>query len=75
MFVLKSKRKASQFEVFHHLMKMRKVITELLLQDFGYSFEKADTRLIKRFNGRTYEEFFEKEQLHYTKENKQCKWK
>ena len=31
MSVLKNKRKASQFEVFHHLYKVRKEITELLL--------------------------------------------
>jgi hypothetical protein len=42
MSVLKNKRKASQFEVFHHLYKVRKDITDLLLRDFGYSFEKAD---------------------------------
>ena len=36
MSVLKNKRKASQFEVFHHLYKVRKDITELLLRDFGY---------------------------------------
>ena len=28
MSVLKSKRKESQFEVFHHLTKMRKEVTE-----------------------------------------------
>ena len=44
MSVLKNKRKASQFEVFHHLYKMRRDITELLLRDFGYSFEKAGKR-------------------------------
>lgn len=36
----KSKRKESQFEVFHHLTQMRKKITDLLLRDFGYSYEK-----------------------------------
>lgn len=54
MSVLKNKRKASQFEVFHHLYKMRRDITELLLRDFGYSYEKFDKRLLKRFNGRGY---------------------
>lgn len=54
MSVLKSKQKASQFEVFHHLNKLRRDITDLLLQDFGYSFEKADKRLTKRFGGRKY---------------------
>ena len=45
MSVLKSKRKPSQFEVFHHLTKLRQEITDLLLRDFGYSFEKAEKRL------------------------------
>lgn len=51
MSVLKSKRKPSQFEVFHHLNKLRKDITDLLLRDFGYSFEKAEARLLKQFGG------------------------
>lgn len=65
MSVLKNKRKASQFEVFHHLYKMRRDITELLLRDFGYSYEKADKRLLKRFNGRGYADLTEAEQLQY----------
>ena len=67
MSVLKSKRKASQFEVFHHLYKLRRDITDLLLRDFGYSFEKSDKRLLKQFNGRTYTELSEQEQLRYDK--------
>lgn len=54
MSVLKSKQKASQFEVFHRSNKVRRDITDLLLRDFGYSFEKADKRLTKRFGGRKY---------------------
>lgn len=65
MSVLKSKRKASQFEVFHHLTKMRKEITDLLLRDFGYSFEKAESRLVKRFGGKTYEELNEADKKIY----------
>lgn len=65
MSVLKNKRKASQFEVFHHLYKMRRDITELLLRDFGYSYEKADKRFSKRFNGRGYADLTEAEQLQY----------
>nr|DAQ07872.1 MAG TPA: hypothetical protein [Caudoviricetes sp.] len=64
MSVLKSKRKASQFEVFHHLYKMRKEITELLLRDFGYSFEKAAKRLDRKF-GRPYEQLSEAERERY----------
>lgn len=65
MSVLKSKRKASQFEVFHHLYQVRRDITDLLLRDFGYSFEKAEQRLRKRFGGRGYTELTEKEQERY----------
>jgi len=49
MSVLKSKRKESPFEVFHHLYKMRKEITDLLLRDFGYSEGKALKYLEKQF--------------------------
>lgn len=59
MSVLKRNRKASQFEVFHHLNKLRRDITDLLLRDFGYSFEKAEKRLERRFSGRSYEELTE----------------
>lgn len=65
MAVLKNKRKQSQFEVFHHLYKVRRDITELLLRDFGYSYEKAEKRLLKKFNGRGYAELSEAEQLQY----------
>lgn len=33
MLVLKAKRKASQFEVYHHFGKMRKEVVALLLRD------------------------------------------
>lgn len=65
MSVLKNKRKASQFEVFHHLYKMRREITDLLLRDFGYSFEKADKRLARMFGGRNYPELTEADQERY----------
>ena len=65
MSVLKSKRKASQFEVFHHLYKLRREITDLLLRDFGYSYEKGDKRLAKMFGGRNYTEVTETEQERY----------
>lgn len=65
MSVLKNKRKASQFEVFHHLYKVRKDITDLLLRDFGYSFEKAEKRLMKQFGGRKYDELTEEERERY----------
>jgi len=65
MSVLKSKRKDSQFEVFHHLYKMRKDITDLLLRDFGYSEHKALKSLEKKFGGRTYEQLSEAEKVQY----------
>lgn len=67
MSVLKSKRKASQFEVFHHLYQVRRDITDLLLRDFGYSFEKAEARLLKQFGGRTVEQLSEAERERYEK--------
>lgn len=66
MSVLKSKRKPSQFEVFHHLNKLRKDITDLLLRDFGFDIVKAEKRLDKRF-GKPFEELDEKQQAAYTR--------
>lgn len=65
MSVLKSKRKPSQFEVFHHLYKLRRNITDLLLRDFGHSFEKAEKRLQKRFGGKAYEDLTDNEKAQY----------
>ena len=65
MSVLKSKRKPSQFEVFHHLTKLRREITDLLLRDFGYSFEKAEKRLEKRFGNRPYEDLTDQDKAVY----------
>ena len=58
MSVLKSKRKPSQFEVFHHLNKMRKEVTDLLLRDFGYDLDKAVKKVETTFGGRPYEEVY-----------------
>ena len=66
MSVLKSKRKPSQFEVFHHLTKLRKDITDLLLRDFGFDTIKAEKRLEKRFS-KPYEELDEKQQATYAR--------
>lgn len=65
MSVLKNKRKESQFEVFHHLTKMRREVTDLLLRDFGYSPAKAEKKMQKQFSGRAYSELTEKERAHY----------
>ena len=58
--------------MFHHLYQVRRDITDLLLRDFGYSFEKAEKRLQKHFGGRSYTELTEKEQEQYDQLKK--KW-
>lgn len=65
MSVLKNKRKVSQFEVFHHLYKTRKEITDLLLRDFGYDFERAEKRLEKVFGGKPYDALTDEEKNRY----------
>lgn len=65
--VLKSKRKPSQFEVFHHLNKMRKEVTDLLLRDFGYDLDKAVKKVETTFGGRPYEELSPDEKVRYEK--------
>lgn len=68
MSVLKSKRKASQFEVFHHFYKMRKEVTDLLLRDFGFDLERAIKNISKKFfGGRPYEELTPEEKDRYDK--------
>lgn len=68
MSVLKSKRKASQFEVFHHFYKMRKEVTDLLLRDFGFDLERAIKNISKKFfGGRPYEELIPEEKDRYDK--------
>ena len=69
MSVLKSKRKPSQFEVFHQLTKLRKDITDLLLRDFGFDTVKAEKRLEKRY-GKPFEELDEKQQAPYTRQKR-----
>lgn len=70
MSVLKSKRKESKFEVFAHATKLRKEITNFLICDFGFDFEKAETKLQKRFGGKGYDELNEEQQKHYIKLSK-----
>lgn len=67
MSVLKSKRKQSQFEVFHHLYKMRREVTDLLLRDFGYDLERAEKKVSRTFSDRPYEELTPEEQFRYNK--------
>lgn len=78
MSVLKSKRKASQFEVYHHFGKLRREVTALLLRDFGYDLDKAEKFLSKNFGGRTYEELNPEEKVRYDKRKAKlqafCDW-
>ena len=67
MSVVKSKRKESKFEVFHHLVKMRKEVTDLLLRDFGFNADKAAKNTMKTFGGRMYEELSDSEKERYDK--------
>lgn len=66
MSVIVAKRKPSQFEVFHHLSKMRKEITDLLLRDFGYSEQKQEDKLFHRLGITSYEEMTPDQFRHYT---------
>lgn len=65
MSVVKRKRKPSQFEVFHHLYKLRRDITDLLLRDFGYSTRKQEKNLSKRFRNKMYDELTDSEKEQY----------
>lgn len=67
MSVLKRKRKESQFEVFHHLYRLRREITDLLLRDFGYNNDKFEKGLERRFGGKSYEDLTDKEKEHHDK--------
>jgi hypothetical protein len=67
MAVLKGNRKESQFEVFHHMVKLRREITDLLLRDFGYSYSKSENYLSRAFGNKSYDELTEPEQAHYVK--------
>lgn len=65
--MLKSKRKESQFEVYHHLAKIRREITDLLLRDLGYNEVKSKQKIEKLFGGKIYADLTEKEKTHYDK--------
>lgn len=61
MTVLKRKRKASQFEVFHHLYEMRRDLTNLLLVDFGLSPAKEQRVLQKVLNKCDFDQLSDKD--------------
>ena len=59
MSVLKSQRKESQFEVFAHAYRMRRVITELMFRDFGYKPTKMPNESEEqKLRRETVEKFF-----------------
>lgn len=70
MSVIVKRRKKSKFEVYDHWYNLRKELTDLLLRDFGYSFEKAEARLNKRFGNKPFEEMDETTKEHYLKTKK-----
>ena len=70
MSVVKRKRKESPFEVFHHLTKMRQNITDLLLRDFGYSNEKFQKKIERRYGGKKFEELTDTQKHDYERQKK-----
>lgn len=70
MSVPKRKRKESSFEVFHHLTKMRKDITDLLLRDFGYSSEKFQKNVDRRCGGKSIEQLSDIQKLNIERQIK-----
>lgn len=67
MSVIKAKRKESQFEVFHQYDIVRREVTNLLLNNFGYSLDRAEKNLSRYFGGRPYEELTPDEKVRYDK--------
>ena len=67
MSVVKSKRKESQFEVFHHLTDMRNEVTDLLLRDFGYDYDKVINKIKKKFGNREYDSLSPDEKARFDK--------
>ena len=47
MSVAKGRRAQSRFEANHHFYKLRKDVTELIMNDFGYSHDKAQKKIEK----------------------------
>ena len=48
--VPKSKRKPTKFEAWHHFFKLRTEVTALMLNDFGFSYEKYMAQIEKYRN-------------------------
>ena len=47
MSVPVNKRTKSQFEAINQFMKLRRDLTELMLNDFGFSIEKQEKKIEK----------------------------
>lgn len=65
MSVPKHKRKLSPFEARDYVIVMRKEVTKLILQDFGYRARRFEDYITKAFNYRSYEELNDKEKTRY----------
>lgn len=65
MSVPKHKRKLSPFEVRDYVIVMRKEVTKLILQDFGYRANRFEDYIAKSFSYRPYDELNEKEKNRY----------
>lgn len=65
MSVPKSKRKKSQFEVFHSWYQLRKELMDLVFRDFGYSRHKFDKKLEHRFGSKPYDEMSDVDKATY----------
>lgn len=44
MSVVKGKRNQSKFEAYHHFFKLRDEVTAMILNDFGFSFDKQEKK-------------------------------
>lgn len=77
MGVPKGKRKLSRFEAAHHYYRLRSEVTNLMLQDFGFSEEKY-RKSIERYR---YAKLMSKKQIKGTKSlfkelfGKEPRWK
>ena len=67
MSVVKSKRKPSQFEVFNNYTKLRKEVTALMLNNFGYSKDRAEKHLQRQAGGKPYDELTPEGKVRYDK--------
>ena len=67
MSVVKSKRKPSQFEVFNNYTKLRKEVTALMLNNFGYSKDRAEKHIQRQAGGKTYDELTPEGKVRYDK--------